>query len=144
DTLVVRVQLHPVHTGADGQLFVDFISDRRIDVDAFNAELLGVVASDPAVVVLGLEAERNTEAEPQVPAGVDLPGNISVGRHPQGAGVATVPANSRRASKPGASPIGKFERRLDGSRPGRYVDAGQPGHAGRIEKYRAGVVGNGR
>src|SRR5690606_41452713 len=77
---VVGVELHPVHTQAEGQGVGGLEGDRRIDVDAFDREFFRVITAGPALLVFGHQTERRAHAQPQPDARIHFPGEIGVGQ----------------------------------------------------------------
>src|SRR5690606_36067133 len=87
---VVGVELHPVHTQAEGQGVGGLEGDRRIDVDAFDREFFRVITAGPALLVFGHQTERRAHAQPQPDARIHFPGEIGVGHGGPGARVPAV------------------------------------------------------
>ncbi len=93
-------------------------------------------------LVLGRQAKGRRNAQAHKQLGGQLPGHISVGHSRPVTRVATIAAATKK--RPGRTIVIELVARFDAGNTRRQLNARQLRHPGRIEKHRAGIVGNRR
>ena len=137
-----RLEMLIVHAGADPELVGDLVGHRRVDVDRLHFGLERLIAAEPAVVVIRLEAEGHIDADPDV----DLVGEghrpVEVRHESRAAGVAARAAQrlQRRCLRVRIPELG---RRDDHMQRALHLRQIEPRETGGIEPDGVRVLGGG-
>ncbi len=119
------------HRRAEGHVRVDVVGHRKAEIDRLQVGLQAAVATHPAVVVVGLEAERRGQRYTEVGLFADRHMEVSGRNRRDHAGVAAVTAGLRGTGRLAAGAF-EFGLEADGAQVALEHAAIELAHAGRV------------